>query len=257
MISGVGVGVHSLTVTDSNDCRVSLQSTVDGPAEIQANIAFDAPKCNGDVADLQLTATGGWGDGFVYQWSNGASIEDLTGANAVGGGGGLSGGSTEYTVTVKDARYPSCYKTASALVVNPPKLVPTLDDIVLLCHGDLTTLDLGVSGGQPGYTYAWDTGATTQDLANVGLDADESEHTFSVTVTDSTGVCTAAASATVTQPAKLEVSLDYTCGSGFAVNVQGGTGQYSYSWGSVATSGASSDVTVTVTDENGCASCHE
>ena len=56
--------------------------------------------------------------------------------------------------------------------------------------GDDATLMANPSGGTPGYTYEWSTGATTQSITvSPGSDAD-----YSVTVTDSKG-CTASTTA--------------------------------------------------------------
>ena len=78
------------------------------------------------------------------------------------------------------------------------------------CFGEANgSIDLSVSGGAAPFTYQWNTGANTQDLADIPAGA------YTVTVTDMND-CTASSLVTVTEPASMAfniVSLSNTCSS--------------------------------------------
>ncbi len=133
----------------------------------------------------------------------------------------------------------------------------------VLCNGAATgSVDLTVSGGQPGYTYAWSNEATTEDLS--GLTAG----TYMVTVTDAANQ-TANTSVTITQPEAIAVtpgpekSVVFGFGNNctdISATATGGTGNLTYVWNSGNLTGqtvqvcptATTAYTVTVTDANGC-----
>ncbi|NBT11978.1 MAG: adhesin, partial [Betaproteobacteria bacterium] len=129
----------------------------------------------------------------------------------------------------------------------------------VLCNGGSTgSLDITVSGGTASYSYAWNNGATSQDINTLAAG------TYSVTVTDANG-CTAQGSYTITQPSALQITLNGTtnilCNGGnngsINVSVSGGTGGYTYLWSSGQTSEDLTNLiagtySVTVTDANGC-----
>lgn len=116
-------------------------------------------------------------------------------------------------------------------------------------------VDATVSGGTAGYTYAWDNGATIEDLSGLA------PGNYCVTVTDANG-CTASGCALVSS----------TSCSGFSVSVSGnnpttvggsdgdasatpsgGTPPYSFSWNPPSPSGLpAGEYCVTVTDNAGC-----
>ena len=113
-------------------------------------------------------------------------------------------------------------------------------------------------GGDSPYTYAWNTGATTDTVT--GLTAG----LYTVTVTDNNG-WPDEAQINITEPDLLVASIDSTMdalcdgdANGYAeVSVTGGTTAYSYSWSNGSTTGSASSldsgmVSVTVTDAQGC-----
>ena len=91
-----------------------------------------------------------------------------------------------YTVTVTDGA--SCTQTTSVTIISSP-IAQSAVTFPASCGGPNGAIDLTVSGGNHGYTYAWTGGATTQDIS--GLTAGS----YTVTVTDSSvPPCTSTAS---------------------------------------------------------------
>lgn len=126
----------------------------------------------------------------------------------------------------------------------------------VLCNGDATgTIDVTVLGGVTPYTYAWNTGETTEDLASVAAGS------YTVTVTDGLSDTTTA-SFTVNEPLALGVNdsiYDETFGAdgGVYLTVTGGTPSYTFDWNTGETTrditGLSAGTyTVTITDVNSC-----
>ena len=126
------------------------------------------------------------------------------------------------------------------------------------CFGGATgSIDLAVAGGSAPYTYAWSTGAATQDVSALAAGS------YTVTVTDADG-CTSSLAVALSQPAAalaLSETHTPTClgtpDGAIDLGVTGGTPPYAYAW---STGAATQDVSalpaghhsVTVTDAAGC-----
>lgn len=246
--SGLTAGTYNVTVTDANSCTASLSATITQPAAaLSATAVPTAVSCFGDNnGQIVLTPTGGTAP-YTYLWSNGATTQNIT---------GLSAGT--YSVTITDAK--SCTYTLSSITVTQPAaaLSPAGTQTNILCNGGNNgAIDLTVTGGTSGYTYAWSNGATTEDLT--GLTAG----TYSVVVTDANG-CIASASFTITEPPVLTASALATAASCYGsatgsvtLTVSGGTGTLTYLWSNSSTDQDLTNVpagyySVTVTDANGC-----
>jgi gliding motility-associated-like protein len=194
---------------------------------------------------------------YTYAWSTGATTQDLS---------GLGAGS--YTVTVTDGN--GCTYSESWTLTQPAIL--TITDTVstyscgynVTCNGATNgSVDIMPAGGCAPYTYAWSTGATTQDLAGLGAGS------YTVTVTDGNG-CTLVSSFVLSEPTMLtatSVLSSYSCGynvsvSGGAdgsvdVTPAGGCLPYAFVWSNGAVSEDVSGLTAgtysfTLTDANGC-----
>jgi hypothetical protein len=143
----------------------------------------------------------------------------------------------------------NCSVTATATATNATCFAGT----------DGTATATASSGTKP-YTYSWGTVPAQLTKKAVGL----SPGTYTVTVTDSSG-CPASAVATVGAPAAITINttvIGTTCNqpNGQAlVSASGGTGSYTYSWGTTpvqtgaSVSGlAAGTYTIGVTDANHC-----
>ncbi|MCB9251429.1 MAG: M4 family metallopeptidase [Flavobacteriales bacterium] len=271
----ITAGTYTVTITDANNCTTTNSATITQPGSVlSSSRTFVNVACFGNsTGSIDLTVSGGT-PGYTYSWSasSGGTVpsgqannQDLT--NLVPG---------VYSVTITDAN--NCITTNSATITQPSAaLTSSKTQINVDCFGNSSgSIDLTVSGGTSGYTYAWTAsgGGTVpsgqsgnQDLT--GLKAG----VYSVTITDANN-CTTTNSATITQPAAaLSSSLTQvnvlcfgnSTGS-IDLTVNGGTTGYSYSWtasggGSVPTGQANNQdltglvagtYTVLITDANNC-----
>ncbi len=244
-IHNVSGGTYSVTVTDANGCSIIRSFTVTEPSAITSSIVGTDVTCHGAANGTANLTVGGGTSPYTYAWSNFLATQDLT---------NLNGGT--YYVIITDAN--GCTRRDSVIINEPSAIVLSTVVTNVACNSGLTgIIDLTVSGGVPGYTYLWNTTATTQDLNGVAAG------TYSVVVTDTTG-CTATASATVTQPTAVIVAsstVDVTCAGAnngsIDITVNGGVFPYTYLWNTTATTQdlynlAGGTYDLTVTDANGC-----
>ncbi|NUN99224.1 MAG: T9SS type A sorting domain-containing protein [Saprospiraceae bacterium] len=196
----------------------------------------------GNTGAVDITVSGGT-PGYTYQWSNNRTTQDISNV-----------GANTYSVTVTDAN--GCTMVASATV--NPKLALTLSKTNTTCNGGSDgTVTANITGGTPGYTYLWNTGATTQTIENLGIG------TYSVTVTDALG-CSRTKSINVGQPAAISVSgtvqhvtCNGTANGSITISHNNGTAPFTYAWSDGVFSMNRTDLapgsyTITVTDANGC-----
>src|SRR2546423_14841340 len=164
-------------------------------------------------------------------------------------------GAGNYSVTVTDGN--GCTAPLSVTITEAALLVLTETHVNVLCNGQSTgSIDLTVSGGLTPYTYAWSTGATSQDLSALGAG------NYSVTVTDGNG-CTAPLIVTITEAAEMfspATHVTVLCNGqstgSIDLTVSGGVTPYTYAWSTGATSQGLSalgagNYSVTGTDGNG------
>jgi hypothetical protein len=182
--TNLGPGSYSVTVTDGNGCT----GIASGISITQPAAALSASSTKTDVAcygfstgAIDVTVTGGTTP-YTYIWTNGATTEDLSGLAAGG-----------YGLTVTDAS--GCFVLVNRVINQNSPLVVVGTRTNVTCLGDNDgEIDLSVSGGVLGYTYAWTgPGGFNSTLQNItGLEPGN----YSVTVTDSLG-CTAIANVTI------------------------------------------------------------
>ncbi|HFA50406.1 MAG TPA: T9SS type A sorting domain-containing protein [Bacteroidetes bacterium] len=246
-ISDLPAGNYTLTITDENACTAVASYEVTEPQALLVSASANDVSCfGGNDGAVSTSFTGGTGNQLSYLWSNGATAQNLS---------GLSAGT--YTVTATDGN--GCSAFATVEVGQPMLLEIEIATTFTSCNGgDDGTATASVSGGTGDVTYLWDNGATTATIENLPTG------TYAVTATDGNG-CTAVASANVTDPAMLDIEIESTGLTCFAVpdgrataSVSGGTGDVTYLWSNGATTATIENLsagtyTVTVTDGNGCA----
>ncbi|MFZ4398655.1 MAG: T9SS type A sorting domain-containing protein [Bacteroidales bacterium] len=257
--TNLAAGSITLHVSSVTGCSIDTSIIITEPNQLIAAVgSFTSPTCIADNGSIDINESGGV-QPYTFAWTkNGspfATSEDLTGL-AVG----------TYVITVTDAN--GCTASTSKTLMAPPAIFPTITAFtnVSCYNGSNGTIDLSVSGGTPGFTYAWTKDfmpyATTEDLSNLQAGV------YAVTVTDANG-CTATITKTITEPAILQVQNlaynDLTCyqnnSGNINITVTGGTPSYTYAWTKNGSPySTTEDLTgltigtyaVTVTDAKGC-----
>ena len=251
-LSGLVPGTYTLTVTDNSGCTSTQVVTITEPSLITASGTGTNPTTSGGSdGSIDLTVGGGT-PGYTYQWSNGATTQDISGLVA-----------DCYTVTITDSN--ECTEVSTTCIEDPmdPPMVTTTTTPTSGCVANSTTgsVTANPSSGTPPYTYVWSNGGMTQTISGVGAG------TYTVTVTDANGMTTTSTSTVeeAPNPTVSGMGTAITCDepNGTASSdPSGGVPGYTYLWSNGATTQNISDLpagtyTVTVTDTNGCTATTE
>lgn len=253
-ITNVPAGSYTVTVTDVLGCTKVASTTVSEPTLLSASInSTTDPSCvGGSDGAIDLQVSGGTTP-YTYSWGDGPTSQDRS---------GLSQGS--YSVTITDNN--GCTDTTSAILNDPPPILPNVTTTDVLCFGGSDgTAQASPSGGSGIYVdFQWSSSGN-----NTSNESGLSAGTYTVTVTDDEG-CTGSETFTIGEPAtavsaSIPSKSDVFCfgeTTGFArAQGSGGTvaGNYSFQWDDSAnqTTAQANNLgagtyTVTVTDDNGC-----
>ncbi|MEM6963543.1 MAG: T9SS type A sorting domain-containing protein [Bacteroidota bacterium] len=201
----------------------------------------------GGNGQVDVNSSGGYST-ISYSWSNGANTEDLVGV-----------GAGTYTLTITEAQGRNV-QVGPFTITGPssPVAVNVTNTTNVSCIGNSNgTISTMSTGGTPGYTYAWNTGATTANIAGL------SGGTYTLTVTDLNG-CTEVQSAVVTEPPLLTLqasAFPENCNQGDGIlflTPNGGSPGYTYDIGNGPTGTSqffnmtAGTYVATITDANGC-----
>ena len=212
------VGTTSYTVTDANGCSETVSVTLTEPTPLVLSFTAGDIQCNGETADVVVSATGG-----TAPYTGTGTFPQAAGA-------------TTYTVT--DAN--GCSETIVVTLAEPTPLVASSPGGQVECNGGTTDIVVSATGGTGPYT-----GTGT---FNVGAG------TYTYTVTDANG-CTDDVTVTITENSLLTATAtatDILCNgaqSTITVNASGGTGPYT---GTGTFNEGAGTYDYTVTDSNGC-----
>ncbi|WP_075601894.1 PKD domain-containing protein [Saccharicrinis aurantiacus] len=235
---------YSVTVTDDAKCISTVNIQVEQDEEIQLSTVVTETLCDGSGGAIDLTATGGSGSGFTYDWSSADGSGLVQGSEDQSN---LTGGT--YTVIVSDTgNGRSCSASISETITHNISIVnESLTDVTCLGNSN-GAIAFEVIGGDGNYTYEWTTilgdasrivdGNRDQNGLSVG--------TYQVTITDGrTDVNTVDCSITkqfeIVPTNSLYVSVavfdsemcfNEATGS-LEATVTGGSGDYKYFWNDV------------------------
>jgi gliding motility-associated-like protein len=257
-------GSYQVTVTDTNHCVVTQNILMTEPGQISlslvpVHITCQSAGFNNGYVDLSVA--GGVAP-YSYNWSNGASTQDLS---------GLTEG--WYRVTVTD--FNGCQKTDSVRVNLPPPLtfastLSQYNGFNISCFG-LTngSVDITLTSGEEPFIYSW-TGpdgftSSSEDIS--GLKAGQ----YTLIVTDK-NMCTATQIFDLTEPGKLGINaaVSQSTVGNFSINCGGGktgfinvaavnnAGTVNYLWsdgfiGPSRTGLGAGTYQLVMLDQNGCA----
>lgn len=243
-------GTYTVVVTDANNCTETATVTVDENSPIELTFSTEGASCDGlQNGSATVQATGGGIEQYIYFWDANANNQFSQTAIDLPVG--------TYSVTVTNLL--GCQAVGSVTVDAPNALVNSIIVEPTSCNDAQDGVAMvTTSGGQPGYTYQWSDG-----IAGPNMRDDLPAGTYTVTVEDDNG-CAEVINFEILAPEELTISLSATevdCASGndgtATVVVTGGTGAYSFLWDdqqndSIAVNLPAGEITVVVTDANGC-----
>ncbi|MEM7103843.1 MAG: Kazal-type serine protease inhibitor domain-containing protein [Bacteroidota bacterium] len=251
---GLAPGGYGLDVTDGQGCTVTIDFFIPSTGLGLEGLVYDV-KCHGGSDGVIDLGVFGGTPPYVYQWSNGANTEDLSGLTA-----------GNYSVTVYDNF--QCSATANFLVNEPNPIDVQFEIFSEPCDAQVDGC-LFINGGTPGYNIWVFDGATalpvqpvfssdgTPILANLPINndivfdgtpnlvfcaADIPVGLYTILIIDSNG-CYHIEVITVPEPQGLEVTgvvYNVSCAGGsdgsIDISVSGVTGPYYFTWSNGETS---------------------
>lgn len=246
--TGLEAGTYGVTITDFNGCTTSCNVSITQPDELLCSTSGVPTNCGNDDGQATVTATGGVLP-YSYLWSDGQTTATAT---------GLASG--DYTITITDLN--GCTTSCFVNIGSSSSLIAIIGGTDVSCNGNSDgTAFVAVAGGEPPYTYLWNTIPSQTTDTITGLIAG----TYTIVATDING-CTISKTITINEPTAIVINIiktDVLCfggNSGIATaNATGGTAPYGYLWSNgqttqTSTGLTSGNYTVTVTDFFGCSS---
>ncbi len=255
-VTGLSPGIHSVTVTDANDCTAVGSVNIEDQGAPMSTVSSLPTDCGGNVGMATVTPTGGTPP-YTYLWSDGqmtATATDLPAGN--------------YTVTITDAN--NCVDVVEVIVGNLDGPMANTTSTAAACGAADGTATVNPTGGAAPYTYEWDDANSQDSPTASGLPTGN----YNVTVTDASG-CIAVSSVLVDElPSEViitvDIVIDASCeaipNGSVSVIATGGTvaNIHDYVWDTdpptnnpVAQNLAPGTYTVTATDDLGCSATAE
>lgn len=241
-------GDYTITVTDESNCTGEISIEITEPAAFEANETLMDITCNGaENGSIQLNATGGTGE-LSYVWNTGDTGDAIT--DLIPG---------IFSVTITDEI--GCSGEIE-FVISEPDAIATGDVVSSTpsCPGDMDgNICINPEGGTGQLSVLWSNGDTTFNTVNL------SAGDYSVTITDANN-CGAVFDFTLDDPEAIEISstsTSPTCAGGddgsATIALNGGGDVFSIEWSTgdttlMVTNLTAGTYTVTVTNENDCAS---
>ncbi len=247
-ISELLPGSYRVIVTDANGCFSTRTFGVsrDNPLRL-SSITTPTACIENYSGTIDLTVNGG-ALPYLYEWSNGATTEDID---------SLAAGT--YIVKVTDAN--GCY---SSLNVNISSATFQASGSVnqISCNGEADgSISLTVNGGTPPYSYVWSNGTEDSEVMDLTTGS------YSVEISDATG-CTKTLSYFIIEPTPIQLSFVISNPSceetGYQIDLTttGGSNPFTFVWSNGQTTEdiiglLEGTYEVLVTDSKGCTAVGE
>jgi gliding motility-associated-like protein len=219
-ISGLCTGTYTVNITDLNGCTGADTITVNPFNTLSAVITSTPELCSNTCAATATAQVTGGAFPFTYQWNDPIA---QTAQTAVG----LCPGT--YSVTVTDNNGCNAQQTVSiadpqAITVNPVITATSCGS----CNGSIV---LNASGGAGGFSYLWNTGASTDNLSGLCagvysvtiFDLNNCSSNFQFIITNSNGP-------SASNPVITNSSCSNACDGAITIAPAGGTPPYTYLW---------------------------
>ncbi|WP_133158869.1 T9SS type B sorting domain-containing protein [Flavobacterium alvei] len=269
--TNVGVGTHTIVVTDSKNCTSTISNIIIAP-QLQLNAALTQDLTCLVDASINATVAGGNGAPYTYTVAfNGGT------PTAVASFPYTTAAAGSYVFSVTDSK--GCSAKSSAIVVSPkttPTMTTSKTDISCNNANDGTITVTAANGFTSAYTYAIKLSTATlftTQASNVftGLTAG----IYNIKVIDSKGCESAVSNVTIVNPNPIianATATTFSCSptntkqsATITVTPSGGTGAYTYSYNNgisftpsntltVNDNGSSQSFDIIVKDANGCLS---
>lgn len=241
-VSNLPGGFYSVTVTDSLGCSATKAMMLTNGTLVSAEATVRNPTCTQNNGSIDVTPVGGVAP-YTYQWSNGATTQDLQ---------NLAAGS--YLVTITDSGGCLTHKIYTLETISPVLIQYVVKPAS--CEGDNSgAIDLTISGGTAPYDIKWLDGPTTEDRTGLAVGG------YQVSVTDAAG-CTAQSFVFVnnkTLQVNSEINQPNCAGDAGSITIvpTDGTGPYTYEWSNGQTGSTigglePGNYQVTIRDASGC-----
>jgi ELWxxDGT repeat protein len=242
--SGLNAGVHTVTITDNNNCTGTATVFITQPQEMIVNV-FAGPIICADASNgIAIADPAGGTAPYSYLWDNGETSNAASGLNA-----------GAHTLTVTDTN--GCTAIGSIVVEAYPEVSISFATQDVSClngaNGSASAQALGGSGS--GYTYAWQNGSTTATISDLAAG------TYQLTVTDNQG-CSNSGSVTILEPQVNVLQTNAVSCFGGAdgsatVTISNANSNYTYLWDNGETLATAimldaGDHAVTITDDLTC-----
>jgi large repetitive protein len=213
-------GSNTVSVKDANNCAVASVFSIPSPTPISlSSITKTTPDCvGGNNGALQVITVGGTGP-YTYQWNGTNGTNTLSGI--------VSG---IYSLQIKDTQ--NCLFTQSIVLDDPLTIdIAVVNQVSPSCSSATDgSIQVLASGGSGGFSYSWNTGATSASITGLAAGM------YTVTAKDSKN-CTQPKSISLVAASPLSVSIVsssmVSCFGGVngsvTLSAAGGTGTYEYS----------------------------